>query len=152
MNLNGYLIFHANPDITRDTMCFIYDHGVDDTSSLAVLFEDGQYDPVALLRPDATVADMIRLTNNGVIKDNWTENDGVLAIGRNPAGETGKRSTSVGDIVIDLNEHQAFAFNGMNLTQVDVLPEVVTEQISRAKNQITMDRHAENKLGKNLSL
>jgi len=139
-SLRGLVVFHANDASFRDTTFFT--KGRED--KVIELFNDSQYQPAAHLGSKFGLEDVFRATNH--IDSAWTENPGVREINK----DTRKRSTSVGDIVLDASERKAYVVASFGFEPLDVEKMNFDEQIGFAQNGIRKDQQRENSLGRSM--
>lgn len=140
MSMRGLVLFHANREIFRDTIFF----GEDRKDMVVDYFNDSQYDPVAHLGPEFPVESVFENTNHH--EKSWTENKGVREI--NKTG--GKRSTSVGDIILDASNRRAFVLAPIGLQELEVDKMNFDEQLGFARNGIRKDQQREHGIGRSL--
>lgn len=140
MKLRGLVVFHANQEAFRDAMFFQHE-GPD---KLLNHFNEGKYNPVALLGPKHSLEDAFAKTNH--IDSDWQDNEGVREINQS----SGKRSTSVGDIVLDTVNNKAYAVANVGFKELDIEKLDFDEQLGVAKNLIRRDQHREASLGRSM--
>ena len=119
MNIKGFFVFQANRPYSRDTMDM---EMMDDSEGKVeshkkfaeLLNTEGAYSPVAFVYNVDNIEKTFELTNH--IDHDWTENrKNVIAL--NPT--VGKRSTSVGDIVLDTVKEKAFLVSGCGFRELN---------------------------------
>lgn len=140
MNLKGLIVFQASIDAFRTTTFFKQDG----PEKLIELFNEGEFNPVALFPQDTSMDAIFERTQN--IDRAWTENSGLREIDTTSR----KRSTSVGDVIVDTVKRKAYAVSGIGFTELDAEKLALDDQIGQAKNLIQKDMRRDHRLGKSL--
>lgn len=118
MSIKGYFVFHANRPYFRDTnMLEMMDKSEGKVEShkkfVELLDTEGAYSPVAFVHGVDHIEHTFGLTNH--IDSSWTDNKrNVVEI--NPT--EGKRSTSVGDLVVDADKEKLFVVSGVGFKEL----------------------------------
>lgn len=146
MSIKGFFVLHANRPYMRDTIMLEMmdksDGKVESHAKFAELLNtEGAYSPVAFVYNIDNIGKTFELTNH--IDRSWTEN--TTNVTELEKGK-GKRSTSVGDIVLDAENEKifvvsSFGFTELNNNNVDAkkLIEDLAEATRSQKPQLSQD-------------
>lgn len=119
MSIKGFFVLHANRPYMRDTIMLQMmdksDGKVESHAKFAELLNtEGAYSPVAFVYNIDNIEKTFELTNH--IDKSWTENTANVTELEKGAG---KRSTSVGDIVLDAEKEKIFVVSDFGFTELN---------------------------------
>jgi hypothetical protein len=142
MSPKGLLVFHSSKEAFPKTIFFNESRA----EQLIGLFNDGEFTPVAILPQGATKDEANDSTQN--TEKPWTIKPGVRDIDKTVQ----KRSTSVGDVIVDIANREAYAVIGDGFLKLDDKRLNLDGEIGNAKNLIQKDMRREHNLGKSLNM
>lgn len=141
--IDGYFVLHASRDYFLETSSLeILDKSEDKIESkrkfAELLNTQGAYEPVAFVHNIQSIEQIFGLTNH--IDEGWNESieNKKYVVELNPG--KGKRSTSVGDIVIDAKNNKVHLVSGLGFTELDKstfnFKEVLDKSVSLGKEAV----------------
>lgn len=149
MSIKGYFVLHANRPYMRDTiMLEMMDKSegkVESHTKFAELINtEGAYSPVAFVYNIDNIGKTFELTNH--IDKAWTENsENVTELLKG----VGKRSTSVGDIVLDAEKETIYVVSSFGFTELNN-KDVDTKKL--IKNLVDMTKSQKPKASNDLNI
>lgn len=147
MSIKGYFVLHANRPYSRDTMMLeMMDKSEGKLEShqkfAELLNTEGAYSPVAFVHNVTGIEEIFGLTNH--IDTSWTDNKKHI-VEINPS--EGKRSTSVGDIILDAKKEKVFlvsSFGFTELTHESIDPKALIEKTAELTKEDMNNPSTEN--------
>jgi len=136
MSLRGLIVFHATPEVRQ----------TNDADQLISDFNEGRYTPVAHLGAKFDLEDALSLTTNTDEEAYWAKKDGVRDIDI----IVKKRSTSVGDVILDASSRRAYQVSDYGFVELNPESLNFDEQVGFAHNGIRKDQLRHSTLGRSM--